>query len=357
MKESENSELFRYVEYLQSGLISEGSETFISNERDWFINSRSKIKKSLQEKLGGNDDLHPLAKKIEEFNGSTKFESFFPMELFKPILDDVTEIYKEIGVTVSATVDLFTSPSMSPGPCALPSIHGHSIFAGEGTMSFCNYWSKIFVSIAIGCASTGKADFSDQSINNAIADYDIGIKAFCLAAYYSQCGSLRGFGKLEEPEGASIERASLVQAMEVFIIAHEFYHLYLEEQYPIDNGVPPDTTEKEMELMCDSFALVVTTMFGIKRENINATHLIAPLVFFLSLDICESARSKLKPNAKRDDSHPSPIERVENINEFIQAGDFPDYMKDSFELFIRISGFLGKRVDTLIEAISVEKYA
>ncbi|MGL1292299.1 hypothetical protein ACSTJS_24515 [Vibrio parahaemolyticus] len=205
MKESENSELFRYVEYLQSGLISEGSEAFISNERDWFINSRSKIKKSLQEKLGRNDDLHPLAKKIEDFNGSTKFESFFPMELFKPILDDVTEIYKEIGVTVSATVDLFTSPSMSPGPCALPSIHGHSIFAGEGTMSFCNYWSKIFVSTVIGCASTGKADFSEQSINNAIADYDIGIKAFCLAAYYSQCGSLRGFGKLEEPEGAYIE--------------------------------------------------------------------------------------------------------------------------------------------------------
>ncbi|MEZ9593023.1 hypothetical protein AB4298_00155 [Shewanella sp. 10N.261.52.F9] len=357
MKESGNSELLRYIEYQQGGLVSNGSESFITNERDWFINSRSKIKKSLQEQLGRNESSRLLATKIDDFKGSTKFESFFPMELFTPILDDVAEIYKKIDISLSAQVTLFTSPSMSPGACTLPSVHGHTIFAGEGTMSFCNYWSKIFVSIVLGCASTGKVDFSDNSINNVIADHDIGLKVFRLAAYYSQRGSLRGFGKLDEPKGAHIERASMVQAMEVFIIAHEYYHLYLEEQYPSNNGVPPDTTEKEMELMCDSFALAVTTMFGLKHENINATNLISPLVFFLSLDLCESARLKLKPNAEHDDSHPSPMERVENINKFIQSDDFPDYMKDSFELFVRISELLRKRLDTLMEAISDKKYA
>tara|TARA_R110001583_G_scaffold173189_1_gene327070 strand:+ start:221 stop:1327 length:1107 start_codon:yes stop_codon:yes gene_type:complete len=358
MSDTNENELFRYIEYLQNELVAEGSESFIRNERDWFINSREKIKASLEAKLGDGKEPHPIALKIDSFEGKTKFESFFSSESFKPLLDDVTKIYEELDVTLSATVDLFTSPGLSPGACARPSIFGHTIFAGEGTMSFCNYWSKIFISVVIGATSESNSELDEVSINQAIAEHDIGIKTFCLTAYYSQLGSLKGFGKLSEPKGAMLERASLVQAMEVFIIAHEFYHLHLEEQYPDSNGLPPDTSQKEMELMCDSWGLVVLTLFGLKHNNIYATNLIAPLVFFSSLELCESTRVKLKPEVAIDDSHPSPLDRLTNINEFIENGNFPEYMKDSSEKFTRISVQISKRLDKLVEAyLFAGKYA
>ncbi|TOP27213.1 hypothetical protein [Vibrio parahaemolyticus] len=350
-----DNELLRYVEYLQTQLVTEGSEPFLNGERDWFIKSRTTLQQALKDKVPENDldgshKKNALLSRLDNFEPATKYDSFFPSEIFSQVLEDVINIYANLGINLDVEVELYNSPSMTVGAHARPSLYGHAIFAGAGTTSFCNYWAKIYTTISLGAAQRGMSVFEEAAVNDIITDLNIAIDAFRLCVHYGYIGTVRGFGRLEQPQEMHADRAILVHSMEVFIVAHEFYHLYLEEKYPESNGIPPDHTEKDVEELCDAMALAVVTTYGIEKNNIYASHLLGPLLFFSSLELCEKVKNVINPDVNiTSDSHPTASERVAFIHSFVAQGDFPTYLYESLDYMTRLTQIVNERVFFLLD--------
>ena len=226
------------------------------------------------------------------------------------------------------------------------------MFAGAGTFSFCNYWAKIFSTLLFELGEINHLDYDENSVILLLTEKNIGINILRLVVHYSYAGTLSGFGKLEQDSKLMTGRALLVNAMEVFIIAHEVYHFKLEEDYPEQNGVPPDSTVKEMELLCDSMSLAISTVYGKKNNNPFSFQFLAPLIFFHSLKICENGREYLLDEQKlKGDSHPTPQERIEWIYEFAKQAKVPSQVLESMQyitsMAITIEAYTESRLQLL----------
>lgn len=231
---TDDQERERYIEYLQGTLVREGSEEFLRGQREWFEKNRERIAQRYEE-IGDPTGRfsRDLAAAARAHADRGEYDSFVSRQIFEPILAKVLAISKEMGFTPKLPVRFANSPAIEPSPAALLSTSEHILFAGQGTFAFCNYWGKVFSTAMVEISELPKRKRrSTPEVLAKLRNGQVLIDATRLAVSYAMTESLAGFGKIEQRPDIHGVRVLLVNAMEVFIVAHEVAHFVAHEEFP-----------------------------------------------------------------------------------------------------------------------------
>jgi hypothetical protein len=150
-----------------------------------------------------------------------------------------------------------------------------------------------------------------------------------------------GFGEVRQPADYLAYRLELLQAMEMFAVAHEYCHFIAEERLPEMQGV-------ELESFCDALALQISRSCVYPVEGWLAFVGIGPLVLFRSLQLCELAREHLiagrpdlfRPPICPPDGHPPLQHRISTIKALVlknTAEDQCEAVRQFLEEYDRIA--------------------
>lgn len=338
-----DQDFLRYIEYLQRALSGPIEDEFIQGEKKWFHENKDKIIKSYKNlsaefNIKENGNFNFLEESIINFNESTTYDTFFSKHIFIPVLRDVEEIATKAGLKVTKPITFANSPGIAPVAYARPSELGHIVFAGRGTSAFCNYWSKIIIELVDEIKNEKTINVTCSFIANAIDNKQIGYKIQKLIINYALLGTVIGYGKYQHSKDLLMSRALLVHAMEVFIIAHEYGHFLAEEHSTDFDNVHTVEYSKEVELFCDRIGLSICTGYGAEKNNNFAFEFIAPILFFYTINICESMKSFLFGiKTKYSTSHPPIEKRIENIFTFAREVKASEGVFQSMNLFLEIA--------------------
>ncbi|ENV09363.1 hypothetical protein F966_02020 [Acinetobacter higginsii] len=349
MYESDD-ETFRYINYLQSTLVREGSEEFLISYKQWFEKNRESFAQDFIRMTSSNStNKHSAA--VLEYKAQGEYDDFFSRQIFEPLLTKVMAIASQHGLAPKLPVHFSNSPNIEPSPAALPSNSEHILFAGQGTFSFCNYWAKVFSTAIFEVASLSKNKQKNESnVIDQLQNSHVINDAALLASCHAITGSLVGFGKLEQPVNLNKLRVELLTAMEVFIIAHEIAHFIAHEEFPDTGGIRPESNSKEHEIECDEFALNICTAFGVQENNPFSFQLIGPLLFFYALQICENTRVTLTGHKQiPSDSHPTHNDRVQFTFNFLKEVGASSNILDSASYSLRIAKIIETQVQLIME--------
>jgi len=145
-----SDDLYDYIEFLQSQLHSAGWEEFhdVTRMKKWYAENAARFDHDLVPQYGsiGSPSAH-MERLVADFEPKTRFDSPLTEATFGPVLREVEEAAKRIGITLKRTVQLLTSTNVGATPIARPTEGPHYLFIGLGTSSFCNYWSKTFTAV------------------------------------------------------------------------------------------------------------------------------------------------------------------------------------------------------------------
>jgi hypothetical protein len=114
----------------------------------------------------------------------------------------------------------------------------------------------------------------------------------------------------------------LVDAMEIFAIGHEYGHFVLEEGTGQIGDVPEEQRKHEEEHFADAIGYLLCRAYGVRHKNWPAFCGAATLLFFRSIELCESVRAQVAdedvsaPSAS--DSHPPTSDRIRRICELAE---------------------------------------
>jgi hypothetical protein len=147
-----------------------------------------------------------------------------------------------------------------------------------------------------------------------LAHKDLLVVPTTMALYYAQYGTLVGYGMVAERGPLWME---LVEAMEVFVVGHEYGHFVLEEGKGSVGEVSDEARPFHEELFADAIGYHLTRAYGNQHENWSAFCGAAPVLFFRSVGLCERVRSMVLSQAAApsapSNSHPPLDERIESI--------------------------------------------
>jgi hypothetical protein len=319
-----SNELNRYIEYLQHQLVNSGTEVLANSEREWFAANRERLGQQLQqmaEESPAKESFSRLERSLVGFEPSTSYDSFHARQIFLPLVEKVSGYMREAGISLKSEVIFANSPAVEPNAFARPSANTHILFVGRGTSAFCNYWAKVFSEV-IAALNNPELEFNKRldflDAERILTSSAVGELALRLTAYYAISGTVIGFGKVEQSQINHPTRAALLNAMELFIVAHELHHFVAEEEYPETGGVSAGGTAKDLEIACDLFGLSMCTGYGAEQKNPFAFLCIGPQLLFWALKTCEDARLKVL-GLEREPAvtHPTLDERIGLIPEFI----------------------------------------
>jgi hypothetical protein len=350
-----DSELQRYINYFQRGLLRPGSESFWEGQKDWFDKNRALIAKQYESISRGVDGRAvDLSLAVLRHEDSSEFDNFFSQQIFEPLLGKVLVLCSKGGFAPKNPVRFANSPGMEPSPAVLPSSVEHILFAGQGTFAFCNYWAKVFSAAisAIGELSK-KSRGSRQAVANKFQKANVISDAARLAVYYAVHDSLIGFGKLPQAEKLKPFRALLVTSMEVFIIGHEIGHFICYEDRPETQGIAPGSSAKEHELECDVVGLSLCTAYGAEENNALAFQLIGPLLFFFALEMCEKVKSILTREGRVDsETHPGCQDRFIFALDFLKEIKASEEVMQSVQFALDVATHIGEAVELIAYDLS-----
>lgn len=353
--ESDDQERGRYIEYLQGTLVREGSEEFLRGQKEWFEKNRRTIAQKyvdIGDPTGrfGRD----IAAAVLAHADQGEYDSFIARQIFEPLLGKVLEISKKMGFTPKLPVRFANSPGIEPSPSALPSTSEHVLFAGQGTFAFCNYWAKVFSSAIVEISEMPKRKRrSTPEILTKLRKGQVLIDATRLAVRYAMTDSLVGFGKVEQRPDIHGVRVLLVNAMEVFVVAHEVAHFVAYEAYPDTMGIAPGSNSKMHELECDTFALAVCTQYGVQENNAFSFQLVGPLLFFYALRICERTKAVLTGQPPREsDTHPTNEDRFKFALDFLRSVGAKKHILSSVTFALETAMIIGTQVHLIAQDIA-----
>jgi hypothetical protein len=288
----------RYVEYLQSKMLAEGWEGVFdySASKEKINDSYEKFRQIL--KSQGFSDKKSLVQNferyIDEFKPSSQFDSPFTNQIFEPYLKKIQATAKRIGLKPIRPVQLANSTEIGPSPVARPSDSSHLLFIGFGTSTFCNYWAKAHTAIVKAIARhnpktvINKPDDLDPVF---AADPSGIILSGRFALHYAVHGTLIGFGKINQPEDFLPVRSLLLDAMELFVVAHEFAHFVAEERLPEFKGMLNAEKIYELEVFCDRLGIALCR--SSEEKNFFAFAGIGAIALFRAVQLCEASRELL----------------------------------------------------------------
>lgn len=329
----------RYIEYFQRHLLREGSDEFIRAQATRLDSEREILVARHKDLLESeNSSLENLQRDALTYQGKSYLDCFFSERIFNPLIEKTLSICKEAGIEQKLPVRFANSPSLDISPAALPSTATHILFAGHGTSTFCNYWSKIFSESLFEASSltlsTGKWDpiaYSDK-----IKGTSITTTATSLAIFYSLNETLLGYGKLEQEEKFLLNRTLLLNAMKVFVIGHEIAHFSYHEDHPDTCGIRPGNSNKDLEMECDGIGLAICTVYGLNEANTFTTNFIGPLMLLYAISLCEKIKTIITgKTAKPSETHPATLDRIKNIFLFAESinmhSEILQIMRDSLD--------------------------
>lgn len=307
-----DDELRRYVEYLQRQLATPGWDAIYDIEAyRTFFRGTPAIAKRHNPRLWSE-----FANRILQFAPRTAFDMPEAAEIFGRILDNTLAAAGQLSIRPARPVMLANSTDLSSGPVSLPSPDRHILFAGLGTMSFCNYWAKAFARI-VGyfVHDHGPISMTPLALKQTFMNHpDSILLPIRLVAFHSYFKTLVGFGEVADEPGNSTYRMQIVSAMEHFAVAHELGHFFLEEQVPVNSE---EKIGPGAELVCDRYALQVSrTVASSSGEWIAFTGAGAYLLFRASAFSlpCSSVSTIRNREAS---SHPELRSRAKDIREHI----------------------------------------
>jgi hypothetical protein len=286
------------------------------------VKNRERLEKSAEFTAGadGPSLVADFERSALGFEPTTRFELPTTKPIFEPILSDVRQTAAKLGIRPVRQIELATSTGTCASPMSRPTSTDHLLFIGLGTSSFCNYWAKcitavnmaIAPAIGFGCVESAK------DLERVFRKDPSGILlAARLCLYYAVFGTMIGFGEVQQPDTYAQYRLQLLQAMEVFAVAHEYAHFVSEERIPQFTGSLDASQSQQLEFFCDELGLVISRECQSARNNNLLFAGIGALVFFRSIQLCESVRELLVESGLKDvrekrssDSHPSHQERI-----------------------------------------------
>jgi hypothetical protein len=373
-----DNDLQRYVEYLQGQLIAPEWSALhdLDNLKNWLTENRSKLNDILL-RQGHDFTSSPVSfieKAIHKFKPNTKYDLPEPQQIFQSKFQDVQKIAEDIGLKPIRDVLLATSPNAGVSPISRPSSQSHMLFVGHGTMSFCNYWAKVYTALvkAISQYDSKLRILSVTDLENVFKhDPNAIILASRLTIYHAMFGTLMGFGVVAQPSSYLPNRIELLSAMEVFAISHEYAHFVAEERLLQFQGSLDNAKSQELEFFCDRLGIQICHHYGSKHDNFLAFSGSGAIVFFRAMQLHESARELFKNSAlcsfnhesesinehNDDNTHPPFDSRIENLKrQIVQAtvDDQRQMVVDFFEEYDRIAIGLNKLVlEILVEVLNV----
>ena len=320
-----NDDQARYINYFRDALMRDGAQQFWDGHAAWFDRNRSRIAQEAEalkiEKKGSTD---AFADAIMLQPNEQIEKNVFSESIFQPLLAEALAICHDAKTKPLLPVRLENSPAIEISPAALPSSAEHVIFIGLSTSSFCNYWSKIFSTAIANTVDLNER--SPEAILKKLKEGSTLTDAIRLAVRHAITDSLLGFGKIEQAPELLGLRVSMLNAMEIFILAHEIGHLVNHEAHPATGGIPPGGTSMDLELSCDVFGLSICSSYGFKHQNPLAMNLSGALLFLYALHICECAKQTLtKTPTPPSQTHPSTEDRFAFALQYLRevSGDGP----------------------------------
>lgn len=349
-------ERLRYIEYFQKKLLREGTEHFLSEQKQWFQLNRSRIAAEYDAIVKSrSDDVSALDNPFLTHQDQTEYDSVFTRLIFEPILSKAHQASSKLGYLIRRPVVLANAPSVEPTPAGVPSTDSHILFIGQGTFSFCNYWAKVFTAAIYTAGTISKQGGSKDSVAAAIGTDPVILQTVRLVLRYVRSESLIGFGKFKEKQHLQPFRVLLVTAMETFIVGHELAHFFLHEKYPELNGVPPGMTPREVELLCDALGFAICAVVGETDKNEVSRHLIGPLLLLYALKLTEDVQNTLLDlRPQISDTHPGLSERIQSLFMFAKTTDPTGSLSSSMEEALGYAVTVGAHVKTILMSIQDE---
>jgi hypothetical protein len=230
------------------------------------------------------------------------------------------------------------------------------LFIGLGTSSFCNYWAKAFTALVRTVARARPRERVDSVEELKVIftnDPDSFLLAARLAVRYAIAGTLLGFGEVRQPADYNSYRLQLLEAMETFVVAHEYSHFVAEERLPQLQGW-------ELEFFCDELALQISRQCASQDDWLAFTG-IGPLIFFRSMQLCQIVRDRMPKlemplpvpakDSEMGSTHPLLEDRISAIKLTLISNTAAD-QRASVELFIEeydliASGLIKLVTDTI----------
>lgn len=335
----------------------EGTEDFLSEQRRWFQLNRHRLAAECAAITKKTKDINPaLENPFLVHQDQTAYDSVFAHAIFTPLLSKALAASARLGYPIRRPIVLANAPSVEPTPAGVPSTDCHMLFIGQGTSSFCNYWAKIFSAAIYKAGTVPAQDRCETSIIAAIRSDPVMLQALKLVLKYARSESLMGFGELKQEPHLAPFRLLLVAAMETFIIGHELGHFFLHEQYPELNGVPPNHTLLDVELLCDAIGFAICSAVGDTEENEVSRHLIGPLLLLYALKLSEDAKGillDLKPQAS--DTHPGLTERIQGLFKFANTADPSSSLVTTMEEALNYALIVGVHIKTVLKSVRADE--
>ncbi|WP_437276051.1 hypothetical protein WME90_33040 [Sorangium sp. So ce375] len=321
----------RYIEYFQKGMMTEGTEHRFDHSfaLKWLEQSRT-----IREEMARREAPQHYKSLVREFEAEmasyvpkTKYDTFEANAIFSGVLKLVDEACGAWDVKLNRPVVLAASTALDITPLALPSSDVHHLFAGLGTYSFCNYWSKMW-SETFNCLSEahGTVQMDRPKVRSALmANPHLVLLPLTMTLYYAANSTLVGYGPLMQ---RSALRMELLTAMEVFAVGHEYGHFFLEEGTGHIGDVPEDERSTAEEHFADAIGYLLCRAYGNKHNNWSAFCGAATLLFFRSVELCELVRERVGgapiPKTSTVASHPPTKARVKRVCDLAGIYTAPD---------------------------------
>ena len=347
----------RYVQYMQRSLVAEGTEEFLRKQRQWLQDKKFEHANQIRAiSKEPSEKLEAWARSLLDHQDEGEHDCIWARNIFEPLLEQTLAICREADKVLKNPVRFANSPAIDVSPSSLPSQHQHILFAGQGTFAFCNYWAKVFSTAIHAVATKCGTTCTSEEIAACLKGSKVIGDAARLAFRYASTGTLVGFGKLEQEKELTIGRTLLVNSMEIFAVAHEVGHFFNHEEHPGTNGLAPGDSLKDLELDCDALALTVCSAYGQREDNIFASHLIGPLLFFYALRICDKAAERLFGEHRNhdSDSHPTHAERIHAILAFLDYVVADPVAVGGAQFAMEIAMVIGSQLQLLWDEVSDE---
>jgi hypothetical protein len=307
-----DSELQRYIEYLQQGLLTPGSEASHDSNtvRQLALIHRARLTDIAHRAGGGAAIVEEFDRQLAQYSPASVFDSFAARMIFQPILHAITAAAKEVDAAPQRPVVLANSTHISAGAMARPSTGEHLLFAGAGTFTFINQWAKLIGLITCKFhqrypATSMTFDLLREFFGGA--DVGLGCDAVMLARHCRFTGSAVGSGDIETSSEIAPFRHQLNEAMYGFVVGHEVGHCYFQEQCEIGLGL----TSVEEEAACDRYALAISRVRANHDGNWIAFTGAGAYLFLRLAAICQPLVELKRAESER--THPASVDRAEAI--------------------------------------------
>lgn len=336
-----NSDFNRYKEYLQRILLTPDWQKFAEqNDRADSESFLEYLAKYTQHGINVSGLAERLASDRDAQSPNTSFDQVDISENFYPLLRRIEKAARSSGLTLNRPVELATSTEGMPGPVARNVAGRHVIFVGAGTGKFANGFAGAYTDTAHHLWQAGH-----EHVPPPQALWDLGLKtpgimsyAFMLARHYAQHGSIVTAPMLPAVyEQLHIAHRSLIiDAMELFVLSHEYGHCLAEEKIETTISALPESESRDLEFSCDQVGLKISRAASAEPVNMFAYSGTGATLFLRAIQLCEAVRQIYlagKLEEVSSPSHPSVTERLIAIRRFIDQTTPPDDKPLTLQIF------------------------